>query len=162
MDNKITISMKDQQVDISYEPEITIDNIGEHYAMLLSTLPATVLNVVMSMPMLRPVCEQERDAHIYVFRDGEEGEQENRLYKIRKQFYDQLAQVFGSILTAGFPDIEYIEACSAYQQQFITEASHDDYLEYLDKAEDVTNYVRENFDKIQEEIMEDAEDVTTN
>lgn len=160
MDNKITISVKDDQVQVSYEPEIAINNIGEYFVTLLNTLPATVLNVVMSMPMLRPVCEQERDAHVYVFRDGEEGEIENRLYKYRKDFYDKLSQTFSSILTAGFPDIEYIETCRAYQQQFITEASHEDYLDYLQKAEDVTNYVRENFDKIQEEFMEEMEDAT--
>lgn len=160
MDTKITLELKDGSANIAYEPALETDSFVPYINNALNTMPNALLNMYASIPLLRPASECEKEVHAYVFNEGERGEIENNLYKYRKHLYDTTAAVFSELLATAFPDIEYIENCKHYQQEFCM--SHDEFevKEYAQSVEEVTTYVRENFDKILEEVTEDDEQET--
>jgi hypothetical protein len=141
-----------------FEPPIeNKEDIALQYRNLLSGLPNALMEILVNIPILRPACELERNNHVYVFNEGEEGEAENKIYKYRKECYDSLSALFASILTAAFPDVEYINACALYQQEYVADHSQEDVDAYKEEIKEVTEYVRSHMDEILKEVTGDEE-----
>ena len=146
MDSKIILELKDNVANINYEPALDTSTFVTYVNNALNTMPAA--------------CEREREIHTYVFNDGERGEMENELYKYRKHLYDTTAAVFSQLLSTAFPDIEYIEGCKQYQQDFCMTHGEDEVKEYVESVNEVVTYVRENFEEVLKEVTEDDEQET--
>ena len=157
MDTKIVLELKDDKANISYEPAIENETFAAYVNNALNTMPNALLNMFSTIPVLRPACEREKETRTYVFNEGERGEVENNLYKYRKHLYDVTAAVFSEMLAAAFPDIEYIEGCKHYQQDFCMTHGEEEVKEYAESVNEVVAYVRENFEEILKEVTEDDE-----
>lgn len=161
MESKIILSLTDDKVGVSFEPTLDNESYVTHMNTVLNGAPQALLNLYATVPLLRPACDQERDAHTYVFADGEDGKVENELYKYRKHLYDTTASVFSQLLTAAFPDIEYIEGCKNYQQEFCMSHSEDEVQAYQDEVQAVTTYVRENMEELIKEVFDNVQEEKT-
>lgn len=150
METKITFSNE----GITFDPVLDQSTAFKYIRDILEYIPELFLHVCANVPLLRPACPEEQEAHLYVFSDGERGEHENKLYKFRKDLYEAVSAVFSNILTTVFPDIEYIESCKLYQQEFCSTNDEDVVKEFKANAEEVTKYVRENFNEILKNLME--------
>ena len=157
METKIILEVNDEGSSVHFEPALDAETFVAHVNSALNTMPNALMNIFANVPLLRPASEREREAHIYVFNEGEQGEVENRLYKYRKHLYDATGAVFSQLLTTAFPDIEYIEGCKAYQQDYCMNVEAAE--EYKKTVEEVTAYVREHFDEIIKEVEGDESDV---
>ena len=156
MDTRITLKVKDGKMATTFSPKLDITNAGTHINNALNTMPTALLNMFATLPLLRPACGRERNAHVYVFSEDEMGQTENKLYKYRKDLYDATVAVFSQLLSTAFPDIEYIETCKAYQQNFCMDNSEEDVKAYKKELKEVTKYVRENFKDVLAEVSEDV------
>lgn len=145
---KTILTSNEGKPAVRFSPVVKKENLSDHLSNLLDSLPIALLNLVVLFPMMRPPIEKERQAHIYVFQEGDEGAKENKLYKARKEIYDRMAALFSAILSTGFPDIEYIEGCAKYQQEFVIDDAPEDYDAYLKEIQAVTEYVREHYEEI--------------
>lgn len=153
----LSTNKKTKETVVTLNPKITPQNAKEHMQVFLDTFPQLLIDLVSNLyPMLRPVTEEERDAHIYVFLDGEKGEQENQIYRAKKHCYDVLTQLFSSTLTALFPDVEYIIQCANYQQEYMFSHTEEECDEYQKDVESITKYVRDNISVIIKEMVEEA------
>lgn len=159
MSINLSINKKTKTPAVKFTPDVSQTNAKEHMQVLLDTFPQMLMDIISNMyPMLRPVTEEERNAHAYVFLEGEEGELENKIYRAKKHCYDILTQLFSSTLTALFPDVEYIIQCANYHQDYVFSHSEDEVDAYQKEIEDVTKYVRENIKSIIEDMIEDMSD----
>ena len=70
--------------------------------------------------------------------------------------YNTLVSIFGQILSTAFPDIEYIESCEKYLQEFCVEHTPEEVAELKTKLAGVAAYVRDNFEEVIKEISEEA------
>lgn len=157
METKITLELKDNNANVSYEPALEAESFTLHINNALNTIPNALLNMFATVPILRPACAKEHEVHAYIFNEGERGAMENNLYKYRKHLYDTTAAIFSSLLSTAFPDIEYIEGCKQYQQEFCITHDELDTAEYTKQIEEVTAYVRENFEEVIKEVTEEGE-----
>lgn len=139
---------------VRYSPVLKKENVGAHLNNLLDAFPTALLNILATFPMLRPPIEEERQHNIYVFPEGDEGAKDNILYKSRKEFYERLTALFSTILTMGFPDIEYIERCSKYQQDYVLDHTEEEYQEYLKDITAITQHVREHYEELCNDQMD--------
>lgn len=160
MDTKIILEIKDGNSGVSFEPALGQDTFIMHVNNALNTMPNALLNIFSTVPVLRPACAREQEVHAYVFNEGERGEMENNLYKYRKHLYDTTAAVFSELLATAFPDIEYIEGCKQYQQEFCISHDEFDTKEYAETVAEVTAYVREHFDEVLKEVLDNDEQET--
>lgn len=166
MESKIILELNDNGANVSYEPELDHNNYAIHIKNALNTMPHALLQMFATIPVLRPESDQEREAHTYVFNEGERGDTENRLYTLRKNLYDQTAAIFSGLLATAFPDIEYIENCRNYQQEFCMSHNEEEKKAYLEQINKVVAYVRENFYEvlkkslIEEEVPNETEEET--
>lgn len=159
----LSVNKKTKESAVKLNPQITPQNAKEHMQVFLDTFPQLLMDLVSNLyPMLRPVTEEEKDAHIYVFLDGERGEQENQIYRAKKHCYDILTQLFSSTLTALFPDVEYIIQCANYQQEYMFTHSEEECDAYQRDVELVTKYVRDNIADIIKKFVEEAMDESAN
>ena len=156
MDTKITLEVKNNKSKINYKPTLDEGSMNALLNNLLNNFPAALLNILVHVPMLRPACSEEKDNFTYVFLEGEKGETENKLYKYRKHMYNTLVSIFGQILSTAFPDIEYIESCEKYLQEFCVEHTPEEVAELKTKLAGVATYVRDNFEEVIKEITEEA------
>ena len=152
MDTLIKLEVKDSHSQVSFEPEVSQESFVHLFNNALNTVPGMFLNLLATIPLLRPVCDVEKEHNIYVFQEGEKGEYENNLYKYRKHLYDVMTAVFSELLTTAFADIEYIELCKKYHQDFCVTHTEEETEDHKKNVEEVTAFVRNNFDKILEEI----------
>lgn len=153
---KLTINFDDNKSSYSFEPPLEDkDTVVLQYRNLLSGVPNALMEILVNIPILRPASEMERNNHVYIFNEGEEGEAENKIYKFRKDCYDSLAALFSSILSTAFPDIEYINACSTYQQEYIADHDQEEVEAYKKDIQDVTTYVRTHMEEILKEVTEE-------
>lgn len=148
------IIITEQGVEVT--PEIDLTNFQEAYRLILDSLPALVLKVLQVVPMLRPPMDIERDNNLYVFQEGEQGVQENRLYDWRKASYTVLSSIFSTILSTAFPDIEYINECDNQHQSMLIDSEEGD--EYLERVKQLTTIVRERMDEYLKELYEVAKE----
>lgn len=155
MESKIILELKDSGANVSYEPELEQSSFASHINNALNTMPHALLQMFATIPVLRPACDQEHEAHTYVFNEGERGDTENKLYKYRKNLYDQTAAIFSELLATAFPDIEYIEGCRNYQQEFCMTHNEEETKAYLEEINKVVAYVRENFDEVLKNLIEE-------
>lgn len=156
MSISLSINKKTKDPVVKFSPELDMQTATKHMQVFLDTFPQMLVDLVSNLyPMLRPVTEEERNAHVYVFLDGEQGEQENQIYRAKKHCYDILTQLFSSTLTALFPDVEYIIQCANYQQDFVFTHTDEEYEEYKKEVDAVTNYVRENISTIVSKMLDE-------
>lgn len=156
MNTKITLEVKDQKPKIKYTPALDGTSFTHLLNNALNNMPQALANMLVSVPVLRPASAVEQEHKIYVFNEGHRGEVENNLYKYRKDLYDTIAAVFSQMLSTLFPDIEYIEGCKHYQQEYCME--HPDDEEHKRVIEETTQYVREHFDEIIKEVLENDQE----
>ena len=157
---KTILTSKDGKPAVRYSPVVKLENVGEHLNNLLDAFPIAIINILQMFPMMRPPLDKERQANIYVFQDGDEGVKENNVYKIRKEFYERLTALFSVILSTGFPDIEYIERCSKFQEQYALDHTDEEHAEYLEEVKRITEYVREHYKEIiADEVVEETKSV---
>ena len=156
MNTKITLDVKDQKPKIKFTPALDETSYTHLLNNALNNMPQALATMLASVPVLRPASVVEHEHKIYVFNEGERGEVENRLYKYRKDLYDTIAAVFSQMLSTVFPDIEYIEGCKHYQQEYCME--HPDDEEHKRGVEETTKYVREHFDEILKEVCDDVQE----
>lgn len=155
---KLTITLDENKSSHVFEPPVeNKEDIALQYRNLLSGIPNALMEILVNIPILRPACELERNNHVYVFNEGEEGEAENKIYKYRKECYDSLSALFSSILTAAFPDVEYINSCALYQQEYVADHNQEDVDAYKEEIKEVTEYVRSHMDEILKEVTGDEE-----
>ena len=157
MPTRITMSLDGTESKVRFTPKLTNENLGDYINTIVNVFPSACVNVLSQIPLLRPACDKEREAHVYVFQDSELGEGENRLFAMREKLYDTLTAVFSTVLSTAFPDIEYIKQCKAYQQEYCTSHDEAERKEYLDKVEEVTYYVRQNLQELLKQIYEEEE-----
>ena len=158
MDTKIILTVKDEEASVEYSPALSAENFIPYVNSALNCMPKALLNIFSTIPLLRPASSKEQAAHAYVFNEGELGETENKLYKYRKQLYDTTVAVFSQLLSTAFPDIEYIEICKRFQQNYCMEHSEEEVATYKKELEDLTTFVRENFQEILKEVSEGDEE----
>jgi hypothetical protein len=157
----LSVNKKTKKPVIKFNPALTQKNANDMMQVFLDTIPQLMMDLVANLyPMLRPATEAERDAHIYVFMDGERGEMENKVFRAKKHCYDILMQMFSTTLTALFPDVEYINSCAEYQQNFTAEHTELEVKEYLKDVESLTESIRTNMDKIIKEMLEEVQNDT--
>ena len=102
MESKIILELNDNGANVSYEPELDQTSFASHVNNALNTMPHALLQMFATIPVLRPACDQEHEAHTYVFNEGERGDTENRLYKYRKNLYDQTAATSVTLIVESF------------------------------------------------------------
>lgn len=154
MSIKLSVNKKTKQPSVVYKPELDDNTAKDAFNVFINTMPQALMDIITHLyPMLRPATEVERDAHVYVFLDGEKGELENKLYKAKKYCYDVLSQTFSATLTALFPDVEYIMGCSEYQQNYVLDHTKEECDEYTAKIKEVADYVRSNIGTIIKDML---------
>lgn len=156
MNTKITLEVKDQKPKIKYTPALDETSFTHLLNNALNNMPQALATMLANVPVLRPASAIEQEHKIYVFNEGDHGEVENKLYKYRKDLYDTIAAVFSQMLSTVFPDIEYIEGCKQYQQLYCME--HPDDTEHIKAIEETTQYVREHFNEILKEVLENDQE----
>lgn len=159
MQTKIVLKTKDDKTQVEFKPELNNETFVSLVNNALNSMPSALLHLYATLPVLRPACKEEQMAHVYVFNEGDKGVVENNLYKYRKHLYETTAAVFSSVLTTAFPDIEYINNCAQYNQTFCMEHNEEEVAERTKEVEEVTKYVRDNFDEIVKSLVEDESHV---
>lgn len=163
MPTKITLSLDGTESKVRFTPKLSNENLGDYINNIVNVFPNACLNILTHIPLLRPACEEEKEARVYVFQEGDAGIAESKLYESREKLYDALTAIFSAVLTTAFPDIEYIKQCKAYQQEFCTTHEDDERKDYLEQVKRVTDYVRQNLPELLRQIYEEeANDVTGN
>lgn len=160
--SKIIITTEDLNTEVVYVPELNSDTAKELYNTALNGAYISLIEVLSNLlPVLRPAVEMERDNHVYIFREGEEGELENKLYQQRKSVYTALVSIFNTVLRTVFPDVEYIESCAQYQQHLSFEGAEADVKAFNENAAEVAVYVREHFSDIIKEVLDEGQEIET-
>lgn len=158
--NKIIVSVEDNNVSINYEPELTAETAKDFYMASVNGAYVTLIEVLSNLlPVLRPATQLERDNNVYIFREGDAGVLENNLYKQRQSVYDSLVSVFNTILRTVFPDVEYIEHCKQFQQNLSFEGKEEDVNAFNEKAKEVAEYVRTNFNDLIKEVLDEGAEI---
>lgn len=152
---KIILETDDTSSQVTFDPNLEENTFVEHVNAALNCIPNLLLQLYAHIPLLRPACAEEQMNHVYVFNEGDKGKVENDLYKYRKHIYDATVSVFSQVLTTAFPDVEYIDRCRFYQQEYINDHTKEEVAEYTAKIEEVTNYVRTNFEDIIKSMVEE-------
>lgn len=158
MNSKINLKVNKDKPSIQFVPPLDTDSFVHHVNNALNTMPTALLQMYATIPVLRPATAREKEAHCYVFNEGEKGEVENRLYKYRKDIYDFTAAVFSKLLAEAFPDIEYIEGCKQYQQNYCMDHTEEESNAYKNIVEEVSKYVRENFEEVLKEVTDHVQE----
>ena len=157
----LSVNKKTKEPAIKFNPPLTQENAKYAMQVFLDTIPQLIMDLVSNLyPMLRPATEAERDAHIYVFMDGEHGETENQIFRAKKHCYDILTQLFSTTLTALFPDVEYINSCAEYQQNYTSDHTELEVQEYLEEVRTLTETIRTNMDQIIKDMVAEAQNAT--
>lgn len=154
---KLSSGSKNVPPKITYSKELTPDTAPMYLDTIAALLPnLLVSSITEAFPMMRPPSQREIDLHAYVFMDGEKGEIENRIYKAKKSLYDSLTNMFAAILTYAFPDIEYLENCASFQQNYVYDHTEEEVKAYADEVENLVIYTREHMAEIIKEVIDNA------
>ena len=154
MNTQIKLSNEGNKVSVAFEPELDNSTFVQHINLYLNAVPSVLLNILSTIPLLRPASDVEQEHKIYVFAEDEKGEEENRLYKYRKDLYDTISAIFSELLTTAFPDIQYIEQCKVYQQDFCATHNEEETAEHLSEISKISDYVREHMSEIIAQVFE--------
>lgn len=160
MEFKIEILKNEKEGTVTFTPCVDNDTTASFIELLINALPTVIYSATSAIPMLRPATEEEREQNVYVFREGDPGEYENRLYKYRKGLHDAIAAAVNEALSTVFPDVQYIQACARYQQDFCAEHSEEEIATYQEAVETITKSIRENFNEIMEKIYGEESEQT--
>ena len=133
---------------INFEPDVTEDNVMFLYTMLLTAVQKSFERVLFDIPVLRPATTLEQEHHVYVFKDEE---LDNDLYKLREQLYTTLSSMFSATLTTVFPDVEYIQQTTKYQQEKAFDADPAEFEMWKAEVAAIAEKVRREDDEGKEE-----------
>lgn len=154
---KLSSGSKNVPPKITYSKELTPDTAPMYLDTIAALLPNLLVSAITeAFPMMRPPSQREVDLHAYVFMDGEKGEIENQIYKAKKSLYDSLTNMFAAILTYAFPDIEYLDNCASFQQNYVYDHTDKEVEEYKDEIENLVIYTREHMAEIIKEVIDNA------
>ena len=124
------------EIKVDFSPSVKRAKLQDHQILVNGTLAGANIALRMllgGLPILRPATEMETEAKIYVFKDVKV---DNEVFNQRKTLYDKLVASFEETLGALFPDIEYVNSCSAYQQEIVFEMTEEEAQNHhLDVAE---------------------------
>ncbi len=138
------------QTHHKFRPAIDVEHFKYHYKNLMDNFVVAYTELFDNVGVLRPATTEEKDKHIYVFKSDDKDDSEHKLYKARKMLYEDTLKAFHYILQMVFPDIEYIEDCNQYQQEYVfaEDRTQDEVESYKYDVEYITQQVRENYDKL--------------
>lgn len=137
-----TVDPATRRIKISFKPELDYKNVENIQTFLNTIYTGTYMSlktVLAAMPMLRPATPEEREAKVYIFKNQDA---DNRLYKERKEMYDNFANGFNTILREMFPDIEYIENSRTEEQHRVFDMSNEEAEERRLEIEQLTEKIR--------------------
>lgn len=145
---KITMNADTEQhnVTLILSPNVTGEDqeaIQTYLNVLIAGTNIGLKVLLQDVPLLRPATKEERDAHVYIFKDQEK---DNRIYNHRKALYHSIKNSFDEILSALFIDVEYVEGSLLYQQETVTEMSPDEAVEHQFNIAEIAKHVRESKD----------------
>lgn len=107
--------------------------------MLLSGTEASFNQLLMPLPVLRPVTDEEREYSVYVMKDEEK---DTKLFKERKQIHDALRLTFDNIMESLFPDVQYVEHCREIQQERVFDMTEAEAEEYRQGIQELADKIR--------------------
>ena len=140
----------DGQAYHKFRPAIDVKHFKYHYKNLMDNFVVAYAELFDNVGVLRPATTEEKDKHIYVFKSDDKDDNEHKLYTARKMLYEDTLKAFDYILQIVFPDIQYIEHCNQYQQEytFAEDRTQDEVESYKYDVEYITQQIRENYDKL--------------
>lgn len=154
----VVVDGKVESITHSFEPELDPATMKIHWFNLMNNFLSAGGQTLSAIPIMRSPTEEELAAHIYVFKTDDTEDDEHKLYRSRKNMYEQSTRAFKELMSSMFPDIEYIEASMQYQQDlaFDETRSEEDHENNQFDVEAIVSNVRANYDKIIEEMMKKA------
>lgn len=154
---KLSCGSKNVPPKITFSKELTSETAPMYLDAIAAMVPKLLVSVITeAFPMMRPPSQKEVDLHTYVFMDGDKGEIENRIYKAKKSLYESLSNMFAAVLSYAFPDVEYLENCASFQQNYVYDHTEEEVKAYADEVENLVIYTREHMAEIIEEVLADA------
>lgn len=137
----MTADMDENVVKVGYGRSVALMKQADRQMFLNITLAGTdtsLKKLIGGLPMLRPATDEEREANIYVMVNGKE---DDDLYRGRSELYHTIANLFQNTLHELFPDVEYKEKCTEYQQELIFDMTKEEAEEYQKEIEALTESV---------------------
>jgi hypothetical protein len=133
-----------------FKPAIEAPNFKYHYKNLMDNFVSAYAELFSGVNIMRPATTEEKEKHIYVFKTDNKDDTEHQMYKARKMLYEDTLKAFNFILAHVFPDIQYIEHCQQYQQEFAfaEDKTQDEIEDYKYDVEYITQQIRENYDNL--------------
>ena len=165
MEIKVTFTTdtKTGEGTFKFSPVYDTKNFTQHYANLLNGFMNSAVSLLSYVSILRPVTQEERDLHIFVFKTDDKEDNEHKLYNMRKQLYDAMRTMMNEVLENSFPDVMYIEESTKHLQ----EQAFDDTVDHegvLFDIQAVTDNVRAHYDELIEQVLnasKEKDDVPT-
>ena len=143
--HKVTINAneKTNEVKIHTSPSLKKASLKDRQVLVNVLLAGGDLgtrSILGELPKLRPASELEVESKVYVFKNPEA---DNKLYNSRKAMYETIRNIYTKTLSDLFPDVEYIEQCTKYQQEVVFEMTKDEADTHNEEIEEVVKIVRE-------------------
>lgn len=132
-----TVNTREQALQVEFFPKKNLDR-NVLLNGVLSGLQLSMEKLLHDAPVLRPVTPEERDLHMYVFKDQN---RDNALYKERKALHDSIAVIFENTLHDIFPDVVYIDSTRMYQQELAFDKTQEEVDEYHTQVKEVTELI---------------------
>lgn len=128
----------ERTTQVTFKPKPNKSNVANYVESLVNGTAHSLQTLLQGIRTLRPVTQEEQDANCYIF---ESEAIEKGLFRARKEIYDRFAEAFSTILSEAFPDIEYINACRAYYQEFVLEHTPEEIEEYQQQLEAIAKKI---------------------
>lgn len=137
-DKRIVISNKNE-LHVSFTPKLKKDNHDKYLKLMLSGFGQAMVNLLGGLPMLRPATEREVEEGVYIFANPEE---DNALFKVKKQVYRDVVDYLDRLMHALFPDVMYIELAQERLQEQVEQMSQEEADEYNKLLSEIAEEVR--------------------
>lgn len=150
---QISVNFKDKGkgTKVKFNPTISESEFTDHYKNLMSGFALAFIELFNNVKVLRPASKEERELHCYIFKTDDKKDEEHIIKTAREGLYNEAKNLFEELLKTVFPDVEYLESCRVYQQNFFFEdfPNKDDYTKAV---ADLAKTVRENYDNILKQV----------
>lgn len=94
--------------------------------------------ILKDVPVMRPMTELELENKVYVFVN----EEDNELYKVRKELFKNISSILNDGLIQIFPDVDYISSTLQHQQELAMTMEPEDAKQHVLDIEAVAVQVR--------------------
>jgi len=139
---KILGNTAKKQLQVSFNPPPSADDAQTRDAFInlfLAAYEATLPMLFQTLNVLPEPTTEEHENHVYVFRNEY---LDTKLFKARLGLYQEMQQRMTTLLHTLFPDVEYIESCRQYQQEYVTELNSEQAGEYQKHIAAIAERVR--------------------